>query len=47
MGNQRKNGYYLDLNMGKIDEHTGKSPVDLMGFAITQTPVQDHQLRLM
>ena len=36
-----------DDNIIKIDQNTEKSPGHLRRFAITQTPVKDHQLTLV
>ena len=40
-------GDYPNYNIIEINQNTEKSPGDLRGLAITQTPVKDHQLMLM
>ena len=45
--NQSTSGDYLQNCIIKISSNTEESPGDLRKFAVTQTPVKDHQLMLV
>ena len=45
--NKRTNGDHLNYYIIENSQNTVKSPGDLRGLAVTQTPVKDHQLTLM
>ena len=45
--NKRMNGDYLNYSIIKIGQNTKKNPGDLRRLAVTQTPVEDHQLMLL
>ena len=45
--NKRTRGDHPNFYMIEISQNTEKSPEDLMRLGITQTPLKDHQLRLM
>ena len=47
IGNKRTSGDHSNYSLIKIDQNTEKSPGDLRGLAITQTPVRNHQLTLV
>ena len=46
-GNKRTSGDHLNYSIIKIDQNTEKSPGDLRRLAVTQTPVENHQLTLV
>ena len=46
-GHQRKNGNYQDYSIVEIVHNIEKSPSELRGLAVTQTPVKDHQSTLV
>ena len=46
LGN-KTSGYHLDYSIIKISQNTKKSSGDLRRFAVTQTPVENHQLTLV
>ena len=46
-GNKRTSGDHPNYSIVKIDQNTAKSPRDLIRLAVTQTPVEDHQLTMM
>ncbi len=46
-GNKRTSGDHPNDNTIKIVKNTEKSPGDLRGLAVTQTPVKCHQLILV
>ena len=46
LGNKRTCGDYTKYSTIEIGQNTEMSPGDLKGFAITQTPVKNHQLTL-
>ena len=46
-GRRRTTGDYPNYNITENNQNTEKSPGDLRRFAVTQTPVRDHQLKLM
>ncbi len=43
----KTNGDHLNCNIIVNGQNTEKSPGDLRRLAVTQTPVKDHQLKLM
>ena len=45
--NKRTGGEHPDYNIIRISQNTEKSPGDLRRFAVTQTPVENHQLTLV
>ena len=45
--NNRTRGDHPNDSIIKIGQNTEKSPRDLRRFAVTQTPVKDHQLTLV
>ena len=47
LGNKKTSEYYPDDNIIKIGQNTEKSPGDLRRLAVTQTPVESHQLTLV
>ena len=47
LGNKKSNGDHLNYSIIKIGQNTEKSPGDLRRFAVTQTPVENHQLTLV
>ena len=47
VGNKRTNGDHQIYSIFRISENTEKSPEDLKGLAIVQTPKEDHQLTLV
>ena len=47
LGNKRMSGKIPNYIIVKIGQNTEKSPGDLKRFAVTQTPVKDHQQTLM
>ena len=47
VGNRRTNQDYPDYSIVKIGQNTQESPGDLKRLAVTQTPVNDHQLKLV
>ena len=44
LGNKRTSGDHPKDNIIKMGQDTEKSPGDLRRLALTQTPVEDHQL---
>ena len=46
-GLQEISGDHPDYNIIKIGQNTEKSPGDLRTLAVTQTPVENHQLMLV
>ena len=44
--NKRTSGDHPNYNIIKIGPNTEKSPADIRRLAVTQTPVEDHQLTL-
>ena len=46
-GNERMKRDHRNYTIIKIGQNTQKRPGDLMGLAVTQTPVKNHQLTLM
>ena len=46
VGNQRKNHDYPDFSIVVIGQNTKKSLGNLRKLAVTETPVEDHQLKL-
>ena len=46
LGNKRTSEDHPDYNIIKINQNSKKSPRDLERFAVTQTPVRNHQLTL-
>ena len=46
-GNKRMSGGNQNYYITENGQNTEKSPEDLRGFAVSQTPVKDHQLTLM
>ena len=47
LGKRRMRGDHLNYSIVEIGKNTKKSPGDLKRLIVTQTPVKDHQLRLM
>ena len=47
VGNWRMNQDYINYSILGIGQNTEKSPRDLMRFAVIQTPVKDHQVKLV
>ena len=47
LGNMRTSGDYSNYIIIKIPQNTDKGPGNLKRFAITKTPVKDHQLTLV
>ena len=47
LGNKRTSGDQPNYSIIKIGQNTAKSPRDLRRLALTQTPVENHQLTLM
>ena len=47
LGSKRTSGDHLSNYIIEKGQNTEKSPGDLRTFAVTQTPVKDHQLTLM
>ena len=47
LGNKRTSGDYLDYSILMIGKNTEKNPGNLRRLAITQTPVETHQLTLV
>ena len=45
--NQKKNREHPDYSIVEIGQDIEKSPGDLRTFAVTQTPMKDHQLTMM
>ena len=45
--NKRKSGDHPNYCIIEIGKNTEKSPCDFMRSAVTQTPMKDHQLKLM
>ena len=45
--NKRTSGNHPKYIIIKIGQNTEKSPEDLRRLAVTQTPVRNHQLRLV
>ncbi len=45
--NKRMNGDHPNYSIIEIDQNTEKSPGDLRRLALTQTPVENHQLTLV
>ena len=46
-GNKRMSGDNINYSIAEIDHYTEMSHGDLIRLDVTQTPVKDHQLRLM
>ena len=46
-GSWRTSGDHLNCYIIENGQNTKKSPGDLRGLAVTQTPVKNHQLTLM
>ena len=47
LGNCRTNGDHPNYSIVEIGQNTKKSPGDLRRLAVTQTPVENHQLTLV
>ena len=47
LGNKRTSGDHPTYYIIKNGQNTKKSPRDLRKLAVTQTPVKDHQLKLI
>ena len=47
LGNKRTSGDHQDYSISKISQNTEKSPGDVRRFAVTQTPMEDHWLKLV
>ena len=47
LGNKRMSGDHPNNSLVKIGQNTEKSPGDLRRLAVTQTPVESHQLTLV
>ena len=47
IGGRRTSGGHPNYNIIENSQNTEKSPVDLGRLAVTQTPVKNHQLKLM
>ena len=47
LGKKRRNGDHPNYSIVEISQNTEKSPGDLRRLAVTQTPMKDHQLKLM
>ena len=47
LGNKRTSGDHPDYCFIKIGQNTLKSPGDLRGFVVTQTPVKNYRLMLV
>ena len=47
LGNKRTSEDHPNYSIVEIGQNTTKSPGDLRRFAVTQTPVENHQLTLM
>ena len=47
LGGRRTSGNHPNYNIIENDQNTEKSPGDLRTLVVTQTPVRDHQLKLM
>ena len=47
LGSWRTSGEYPNDNIIENGQNTEKNPGDLRRLAVTQTPVKDHQLKLM
>ena len=47
LGNKRTSGDNPNYSNVEISQNTEKSPGELRRLIITQTPVKDHQLKLM
>ena len=45
--NKKPSGDHSKYSIVEIGQNTKKSPGDLRRFAVTHTPVKDHQLTLM
>ena len=46
IANKRTSGDHVNYRTVKTDQNTEKSPRDLKRLAITQTPVENHQVTL-
>ena len=46
-GNKRTSGDHPNYNIVEIDQNTEMSPGDLRRFAVTKTPVENHQIMLV
>ena len=46
IGNQRMDGDYPDYRIVKIGQNSEKSHGYFIRFAVTQTPVKDHQVNI-
>ena len=46
-GSWRTSGDHPNYSIVENGQNTEKSPGDLRGLAVTQTPVKDHQITLM
>ena len=47
LGNKNTSGDHPNYSSAEIDQNTEKSPGDLRRLAVTQTPVENHQLMLV
>ena len=47
LGNKKTSGEHPNDSFVEIGQNTEKSPGDLRRFAVTQTPVENHQLILV
>ena len=47
LGGRRTSADHPNYNIIENSKNTEKSPGDLRRFAVTQTPVKDHQLKVM
>ena len=47
LGNKRTSGNYPNYSIVEIGQNTEKSPGDLRGLAVPQTPVRNHTLTLI
>ena len=47
LGNKRTNKDHVNYSIVEIGENTEKSPGDFKRFAVTLTPVKNHQLNLV
>ena len=47
LGNNRSSGDHTNYYIIEIGQNNVKSPGDLKRLAVTQTPLKDHQLKMM
>ena len=47
LGNKRASGDHPNYSIVEIDQKSKKSPGDLKGLVVAQTPVENHQLTLV